>query len=103
MKSLYSQKRTLIIYFFIVCSLAVFATCVNNENNKKEKEIKVAKPPIRNVAYEQFLGSEVCVKCHKSVSENFVHTAHYFTSRVASAKSIKGNFTPGKNVFVYSP
>src|SRR6476661_2345603 len=103
MKSLYSQKRTLIIYFSIVYSLMVFATCVNNENNQKEKEIKIAKPPIKNITYGQFTGSAICAKCHKNISEDYIHTAHYFTTRIATGQTIKGSFTPGKNSFAYGP
>jgi hypothetical protein len=51
---------------------------------------------------EKFAGSETCMKCHKAIYDNQIHTAHYLTSRPAIAEYIKGSFEPGKNKYYYN-
>ena len=71
-------------------------------NSKPLKKRKILSP-IKNITYGQFTGSAICAKCHKNISEDYIHTAHYFTTRIATGQTIKGSFTPGKNSFAYSP
>jgi hypothetical protein len=108
MRELNKYKSTLFIYCLIIICIFLLAKCINNENAKKETPVKtqvVTKKQVvtKNITYEQYAGPGVCSKCHKSITANFLHTAHYLTSQIASAKSIKGNFIPGKNIFVYGP
>jgi len=49
-----------------------------------------------------YAGSVSCIKCHKSVYNNYLHTAHYQTSRTASAGNVHGNFTEGGNTLTLS-
>jgi nitrate/TMAO reductase-like tetraheme cytochrome c subunit len=48
---------------------------------------------------EEFAGTESCVSCHSEISTGFSHTQHALSSSEANEKTVKGNFSPGKNVF----
>lgn len=50
---------------------------------------------------ELYAGSESCVKCHSSVYDSYIHTAHFQSSRPASLNNIGGSFAKGSNVFEY--
>jgi hypothetical protein len=52
-------------------------------------------------AYSDYAGSGKCVACHGDIAHSFFHTAHYLSTRPASAASIMGSFEKGKNVYVY--
>jgi hypothetical protein len=84
------KKITVVI--FLACFIGFFSTCISKQD----------KPVITNNKGESFAGSEKCASCHKEIYENFMHTAHNITSREASAKTIKGSFAKGENVFNYS-
>jgi len=43
-----------------------------------------------------------CRPCHQAITDSFIRTAHYFDSRPADNKSIKGSFQEGKNKYVYN-
>lgn len=45
-----------------------------------------------------YAGDAACVSCHQKESESYFHTAHHFTSRLASRDSVLGSFKPGSNV-----
>ncbi len=49
-----------------------------------------------------YAGSASCMQCHKSVYSNYLHTAHYQTSREASAGNVHGSFTEGANALQLS-
>jgi nitrate/TMAO reductase-like tetraheme cytochrome c subunit len=54
---------------------------------------------IFNKKGEEFAGSANCNSCHKEISKSFSHTSHAHTSAEANAKTVKGSFYPGKNIF----
>jgi len=101
MKKLNKYKHTLFIYSLILLCIFLLVKCINNENGKKESTIKT-QAITKKIFYEQFAGIETCAHCHKNISNDFMHTAHYLTSAIATEKTVKGNFTLGKNSFVYS-
>ena len=43
-----------------------------------------------------------CRPCHQAITDSFIRTAHYFDSRPADNKSIKGSFREGQNRYVYN-
>jgi hypothetical protein len=49
-----------------------------------------------------FAGSATCVKCHKNITENYLHTAHYLTGRPASEATIHGSFNPDSNTVIFN-
>lgn len=57
---------------------------------------------ITNLPDSLFAGSESCRKCHQTIYDSFLTTAHNRTSVPAVDKYIKGNFNAGKNRFSYN-
>jgi hypothetical protein len=43
-------------------------------------------------------GMESCRRCHEKIVDSFMETAHYRTSSLADAHTIKGSFSEGQNV-----
>jgi hypothetical protein len=54
------------------------------------------------VSRDSFVGDGICAACHKDKMESFSRTAHHLTSRLATADSIAGTFTPGRNILTTS-
>ncbi len=52
---------------------------------------------------DEYVGSAACIACHKNIYDSFSSSAHALTSRAASPQTIKGNFTPPDNKFVFRP
>jgi hypothetical protein len=55
-----------------------------------------------NIDRSKYAGSATCAGCHKDIYESHIKTAHYLDSRPAAQEFIKGDFSPGKNKFVYN-
>ncbi|MEJ7587876.1 MAG: cytochrome c3 family protein [Ferruginibacter sp.] len=87
----YSLITILIILSFII----FFTKCINKASDEKGV--------IKNSRGQQFAGSATCAKCHKTLYDNHVKTAHFNTSGLASRELIKGSFDAGKNTFAYGP
>lgn len=45
-----------------------------------------------------YAGDQACAECHAQEARTYFRTPHYLDSSEASAKTILGDFTPGKNV-----
>ncbi len=86
------RNKLFITLFIIITPIILFTECIS----KNQKEIAIT-----NNMGQQFSGSAACANCHKEIFENFTHTAHFITSQAASEKTIKGNFSDGKNTFQY--
>jgi hypothetical protein len=92
MKQPAKQKRVLLLGgIFIIPLMLIFSQCFNNENKKPADA--------RGIMYA---GSASCVKCHKDIYSNYLHTAHFQTSRLASASSIHGSFAPDSNTVTFN-
>ncbi|MGK4569319.1 hypothetical protein [Flavobacterium sp. 3HN19-14] len=85
---IYGMKRWLPIFMISVFSM-LFLNCAD----KKSDYIDPRGP--------EFAGSESCIQCHKSASENAMHSAHFKATAPATAESILGNFNSPHNVFDY--
>ncbi|HEY4323414.1 MAG TPA: multiheme c-type cytochrome [Mucilaginibacter sp.] len=46
---------------------------------------------------DAYAGAASCIKCHKNIERDYFHTAHYLSSRPASAATIHGSFNPDSN------
>lgn len=103
MKITFKYRRTFIIYTLIILVLFLFTKCINNENKKQDLLAKTSAQPhfIDSIHYEDFAGSAVCLKCHADITKNYFHTAHFYTSQLATEKSIEGSFRSGNNSFEY--
>lgn len=74
---------------FLVPLMFIFSHCFNND--------KPADP--RGEAYA---GPESCVNCHRKIYQNYLHTAHFLTSRLATQANIRGSFNPDSNTVVFN-
>src|SRR5690348_7667023 len=77
----------------IIMFLGVMFTSFESPNKNTSAE---------NIDRSKFAGSATCATCHKDIYENHIKTAHYLDSRPAAKEFIKGDFTQGKNKFVYN-
>lgn len=89
------------VIFFIASCIFILIQCINNGNEKTEKNTVIANT--KNVNFQQFAGSQTCGNCHKKIYESHIHTGHYLTSRPDVEKYIKGSFEKGKNIYPYNP
>jgi hypothetical protein len=51
---------------------------------------------------EQYAGSASCMKCHKNIADNYLHSAHFRTSRLATQATISGSFLPDSNTVAFN-
>lgn len=86
-------RRTVVIVFLIAFAVFALTECISKE--------KTGGGPIQNLQGETFAGSASCAGCHKNIYDSHIQTAHYLTSREATAQTIKGSFEEGKNKFSY--
>ena len=85
------RKRILqFVFIFLVPLVLVFSQCLNS------------KKPATDPRGEQYAGSAACMKCHSNIAHSFLHTAHYFSTRTASATSIGGSLNSGSNAFIFN-
>lgn len=90
MKQTVKRKREMVLACVFFATLAlIFSQCFNGNLERKDP---------RGVLYA---GSTSCVKCHKNIYTNYLHTAHFTTSRSASGNSIHGSFSPDSNTLVF--
>ncbi len=87
---MWTHKKVIIITSAILTAVISFIGCINNSSTPQD------------VRGTQYAGASTCISCHKNINDSYVHTAHYNTSRIASATSINGSFTPPANEFAYS-
>jgi len=57
---------------------------------------------VKNARGAAFAGSAICANCHKDISAQHLHSAHYLTSRPPEAAYIKGSFEPGHNSYSFN-
>lgn len=103
----FKHQRILVALIIIISCIFFFTKCISKQNDENKKGANTTTlnthPLAKPVAYSQFEGSVVCADCHKTISHDYIHTAHYLTSQPASKKTIKGSFVPGQNYYAYRP
>ncbi len=103
MKIVYRYRRTLTIYAAILLTLILFTTCITNQNKQQASEETTSSQPrlIDSIHYQKFAGSQVCLKCHATITRDYFHTAHFYTSQSANERSVIGSFKSLNNFFRY--
>ena len=103
MNGLFKYRRLATVALCIALCVFLLAQCVSNDTDKPAppaaKAAPAPAPPL--VGREEFAGSEACARCHRAIYTTHIHTAHYLTTRPATAAFIKGSFQPGSNSFSY--
>ncbi len=82
-----TRRRFLLLLIFGAPLLVIFCQCNIFSGSKADP---------RGTAYA---GAATCVSCHKAVYGDYLHGAHFSTSRLADEHSINGSFVPGHNVY----
>ena len=93
LKRLLRYPRTILTVCTLVTGCIFLVRCAD----KKQDD-----GPIQNALGEKFAGSASCAGCHKDIYEHHLKTAHYLTSRPATAEYIKGSFEAGKNAYFFN-
>jgi hypothetical protein len=83
------NRKWLLTLIFVIPLIAIFSQCLTNSE----------KPDPRG---ELYAGSSTCIKCHKDISDSYVHTAHFSTTRLASGNAMNGDFNRHANVFYFN-
>jgi Cytochrome c554 and c-prime len=83
------NKRAVICIVTIIASVMFLSKC----SDKVEKR----NDPRGNI----YAGSASCRKCHQSIYDAYMSTAHYNTTRTASGKNVLGSFSAGHNIYSY--
>lgn len=109
------RRRSLWVLSGLIVCVGLLSRCVNGGGEEKTKEEKMREERTReegtqgegaqavvNAKGAEYAGSEACMRCHASISDSYMHTAHYFSSRPAGKQWIKGSFLPGKNEFSFN-
>jgi hypothetical protein len=86
-----SNRKLLLLLIFTIPLLAIFWQC---------NIFSSAPPP--DPRGPLYAGSSTCINCHKEVYTDFLHTAHFGTTRLAAENSISGSFKPGSNTFTFN-
>lgn len=101
MIKIWQNNRTFIISALIITGLTIFSRCISDQNKNNQQHEAGLNNIDDTVTFDQFAGSQTCAGCHKTITENYFNSFHFYTSQTASAQTIKGSFIPGKNGFQY--
>jgi len=85
------KKRRYIRFgiIFLLPAVFIFSQCLNKS--------KPADP-----RGEGYAGSAACLKCHSDVAKDYLHSAHFLTSRAATAATVSGSFKADSDSVVYN-
>jgi len=79
------QKATILLFGLLL----IFSGCGDSPSNYTDP---------RGADYA---GSESCIQCHKDISHSYTQTAHYKATAPATPENVLGDFTTGRNEFLY--
>jgi hypothetical protein len=57
----------------------------------------VAKTQLKSIPRSEYVGDEVCTRCHQDKLASYNKTSHHLTSQVANKETILGTFQPDTN------
>jgi hypothetical protein len=101
-------KRYFVIVSSIMCCILLFTMCINDQEQKPDYTVKPydeqtsENSEAKRVHYNDFVGADMCKKCHAEAFNSHAQTSHFLTSSNANEKNIKGSFKNGKNTFTYN-
>ncbi|MFM9076557.1 MAG: hypothetical protein ACKORJ_13490 [Bacteroidota bacterium] len=91
------SKRKWVVFGALAICVAGLLLLYDQARNSKS-----AQAPIFHPNGQPFAGSARCVSCHSDIYKSHQATAHFNTSSVAAASTIKGSFEPGRNVYAFN-
>lgn len=78
-----------VAYFMSLCIMTT-----NCDSSRRQETLS----GINHPAGGEFVRSESCIQCHKSIAQSFIETPHFSTSSIGSVETIKGSLDSGENV-----
>jgi hypothetical protein len=85
-----SRRKLVLGLIFLIPLTVIFSQCLTYDKHSGDPRGDI------------FTGSATCLKCHKDVYSDYIHTAHFTGSRLADIHTISGDFRPGHNVYAFS-
>ncbi|MFC6100109.1 cytochrome c3 family protein [Olivibacter domesticus] len=83
-----SRQRILLLFFLASCFAISIIQCTEQ---KKE-----------DVRGEQYAGEGTCVQCHKEIAQNYIHNAHFNTSKELNAPHATDSLALPEGTFVFN-
>ncbi len=90
------QKKLIYIVLLFVTIIGFLTYFLFFSEDTNSDYVAITPIAIHNNGME-FIDSNICSECHKSIVEDHLKTAHYNTFRPANKNSIKGSFVKEKN------
>ena len=84
-----NNKRSVFIISILFISIFFLARCINKTQAFNDPRGK------------NYAGAESCRQCHQAIYDSALLSAHFTATTAASENNIRGDFTKGKNSFVY--
>ncbi len=81
-----SKKLFVLVFVVILVVAGIFFF-----TREKEEYFAVSDTMPTHYNGEQFAGSESCIACHQDIYQSHIQTAHFNTSAVANAETLKGS------------
>jgi len=85
-----SNRKLILALVFLIPLTVIFSQCLTISHKSQDP---------RGDAYA---GATKCLQCHKEIYNDYLHTAHFSSTRLADIHTMNGDFTPGHNVYYFS-
>lgn len=85
-----SRRKLVLTLVFLIPLTVIFSQCLT------------LSPKSQDPRGDKYAGAAKCMQCHKDVYNDYLHTAHFTTTRLANASTVHGDFMPGHNVYYFS-
>jgi hypothetical protein len=92
------RNRTGIV-FNLLFTVGSYSACARPQQQPSDPppQQPIPAPPAEKPGHPGYVGDNVCSSCHRDKFQTFALTAHHRTSKLPSADSIAGKFTPSDN------
>ncbi|MGN6177627.1 MAG: hypothetical protein ACTHNW_00490 [Mucilaginibacter sp.] len=85
-----SKRKIFLALIFLIPLTVIFSQCLT------------LSPKSNDPRGDSYVGAAKCMQCHKEIYDDYLHTAHFSSTRLADSKTMHGDFTPGHNVYYFS-
>lgn len=84
-----SKRKLFLALVFLIPLTVIFSQCLT------------LSPKSNDPRGNNYAGSAKCMQCHKEIYDDYLHTSHFTSTRLAGINTIHGDFTPGHNVYSF--
>jgi hypothetical protein len=85
-----SKRRLFLALVFLIPLTVIFSQCLT------------LSPKTNDPRGGNYVGAAKCMQCHKEIYDDYLHTAHFASMRLADTNTVHGDFTPGHNVYNFN-